>query len=84
MEFPFFFTRLVKAALAVFLTITLVACEKKEHVFVTVHPEPTTHMWWLRAEYHPFDKTVRNIPVKTINKTWCKANEFKRNLLKNG
>lgn len=51
--------------------------------FVTVEPEPPNIgvMWWLRAEYHPFGKTIRGIPIKLISGNWCYANEFTAGLL---
>lgn len=48
--------------------------------FVTVSPEPKNHAWWLRAQYHPFGKAVRGIPVKLLSKHWCYANEFTADL----
>src|SRR5215475_1800232 len=36
--------------------------------------------WWLRTRYHPFGTEVRGIPVATIRSTWCKANEFRKDL----
>jgi hypothetical protein len=46
-----------------------------------VAPDPTNHAWWLRAEYNPFGKTVRGIPIKLISKQWCYANEFTAELI---
>lgn len=36
--------------------------------------------WWLGAEFHPFGQVVRGKPIKSINATWCSANEFEREL----
>jgi|GEM_PF-4966546 hypothetical protein len=36
--------------------------------------------WWYGAKFHPFGKSIRGIPVKTINENWCVANEFKKEL----
>jgi hypothetical protein len=48
--------------------------------FVTLDPEPDGYAWWLRARFHPFETSVRGIPVQDIRKTWCKASEFRRDL----
>src|SRR5215468_6307075 len=36
--------------------------------------------WWLRTRYHPFGKEVRGIPLAKVHSTWCKANEFRKDL----
>jgi len=48
--------------------------------FVTVDDSPSNYAWWLRARYHPFSTTVRGIPVKRLDRKWCKANEFTKPL----
>lgn len=55
-------------------------CRADRPTFLSVVPEPTNHAWWLRAEYNPFSKTVRGIPIKLISKQWCHANEFTTDL----
>jgi len=53
--------------------------------FVTLDPEkPDFLAWYLRANYHPFGKEVRGIPVTRINKNWCEANEVTRELIPSG
>src|SRR5882724_8252458 len=48
--------------------------------FVKIAPEPKSYAWWLRAEFHPFGKEMRGIPVARIHRTWCKATEFRNDL----
>jgi hypothetical protein len=59
---------------------TLVSAADAQQSFVTVAPEPKHYDWWLRAEFHPFHKEVRGIPVGKIHKGWCKATEFTKDL----
>lgn len=56
------------------------ALEARDIPFVIVAPEPKIHSWWLRAEYHPYGREVRGIPVAQIHASWCKANELTREL----
>ena len=51
-----------------------------EQPFMTL-AERGTGTWWLDAEFHPFTTEVRGIPAKKINKNWCKATEFRKDLL---
>lgn len=69
------------AAVCLCLTVLSSVCRADSHTFVSVAPEPTNHAWWLRAEYNPFGKTVRGIPIKLISKHWCYANEFTADLI---
>ncbi len=48
--------------------------------FVKIAPEPKSDVWWLRAEFHPFETAVRGIPISAIRKSWCKATEFRKEL----
>lgn len=48
--------------------------------FVSIRPEPTYYARWLRADFHPFATQVRGIPVKQLRASWCKANEFRKEL----
>jgi len=62
------------------LTALAVAAHAQSNSFVTVAPEPTSHAWWLRAEFHPFETQVRGIPVGQLRASWCKASEFRKEL----
>src|SRR5215813_6071250 len=52
----------------------------EEQAFVKIAPEPKSYAWWLRAEFHPFETAVRGIPISAIQKSWCKATEFRNDL----
>ncbi len=47
--------------------------------FVILHKDGDM-AWWFGAEFHPFGKDIRGIPIKTIDASWCAANEFKKAL----
>ena len=66
------------AALVQIVSPTLGHAQQSE--FVTIAPEPKSDMWWLRAEFHPFETAVRGIPISAIRKSWCKATEFRKEL----
>jgi hypothetical protein len=44
--------------------------------FIKITSEPKHNAWWFRIEYYPFENSIRNISLKEIDKSWCKANEF--------
>jgi hypothetical protein len=58
-----------------------IACAQAEQPFVTINGDPTTTAWWLLAEFQPFTTEVRGIPVNQIRKNWCRATEFRRDLI---
>jgi hypothetical protein len=60
-------------ASALLLVVLCTAAGAQSNDFVTIAPQPSHHAWWLRAEFHPADVTVRGIPVGTLRDTWCKA-----------
>jgi hypothetical protein len=72
--------RSILLVLAFLFTVGGRACASEARDFVTVDPEPEDHPWWARARFHPFETAVRSIPVQRINKDWCKASEFRREL----
>jgi len=49
--------------------------------FVTVEGDLKSTAWWVLAEFHPFTTEVRGIPVSQIRKNWCKATEFRKDLI---
>ncbi len=75
-----------KAAVKLFLLALLVELASarlgytQQTEFVRIAPEPKSSAWWLRAEFHPFGKDIRGIPVAKIKRTWCKATEFRNDL----
>ena len=68
--------------LAIYICLALLSqlCRAEHPAFVSVAPEPTNYAWWLRAEYNPFSKAVRGIPIRLLSKEWCYANEFRPEL----
>ena len=52
-----------------------------EPPFVTINGDLKTTAWWVIAEFHPFTTEVRGIPASQIRKTWCKATEFRKDLI---
>jgi hypothetical protein len=49
--------------------------------FVTLKGDPRKEGWWLIAEFNPITTQVRGIPANQIRKSWCKATEFRKDLL---
>ena len=49
--------------------------------FVTIEGDLKTAAWWGLADFHPFETEVRGIPVNQIRKNWCKATEFRKDLI---
>jgi hypothetical protein len=62
------------------LTLT-VAVARAEQPFVTIDGDTKKIAWWVLADFHPFTTEVRGIPVGQIRKGWCKATEFRKDLL---
>lgn len=52
-----------------------------QQAFVTLHGDPKKEAWWLIADFHPFTTEVRGIPANQIRKNWCKATEFRKDLI---
>jgi hypothetical protein len=63
-----------------FLFVTLAGGRTQSNDFVVIEPEPENYAWHLRAEFHPFERQVRGIPVGKIRAAWCKATEFRKDL----
>lgn len=74
---------MIRIAVLLLLAIASWSSRAEQQPFVTVEPEPPNIgvMWWLRAEYNPFGKAIRGIPIKIISSNWCYANEFTAGLL---
>src|SRR5579871_4322013 len=49
--------------------------------FVTIKGDLTSTAWWVLAEFHPVTTEVRGIPAGQIRKGWCKATEFRKDLI---
>jgi hypothetical protein len=69
----------VLLALLVLLT-SAPASQAQQREFVKIAPEPKSHAWWLRAEFHPLGTDIRGIPLARIDRTWCRATEFRNDL----
>jgi hypothetical protein len=54
---------------------------RAEPAFVTIEGDLKSIAWWVLADFHPFTTEVRGIPANQINKSWCKATEFRKDLI---
>jgi hypothetical protein len=70
----------MKAALLASLLVSPAVGHAQRREFVRIAPEPKSYVWWLRAEFRPFETEVRGIPISAIRKSWCKATEFRKDL----
>jgi hypothetical protein len=61
--------------------VLTVAQAPGQQPFVTVQGDLKYQAWWVAAEFHPFTTEVRGIPANQIQKNWCKATEFRRDLI---
>ncbi|MBR0685101.1 hypothetical protein JQ594_04185 [Bradyrhizobium manausense] len=52
-----------------------------QQAFVTLNGDLKKEAWWVIADFHPFTTEVRGIPVNQIRKSWCKATEFRKDLI---
>ena len=52
-----------------------------QQAFVTLNGDLKKEAWWVIAEFHPFTTEVRGIPANQIRKSWCKATEFRKDLI---
>ena len=52
-----------------------------EQPFMTVEGDTSSTAWWVLADFHPLTTEVRGIPVSQIRKGWCKATEFRKDLI---
>lgn len=68
----------LKVATFSMLLALLFAGPSQAESFVTLRPG--TDLWWLRANFRALDTQIRGIPVGTIDRAWCKATEFRREL----
>lgn len=68
------------ATLGSILVLTI-AQARGQQSFVTVEGDLKSTAWWVLADFHPFTTEVRGIPVNQIRKNWCKATEFRKELI---
>jgi hypothetical protein len=62
------------------LLLTIVSAPAQQP-FVTMEGDPKTEAWWVIAAFHPLTTEVRGIPANRIRKNWCKATEFRKDLI---
>jgi hypothetical protein len=61
--------------------VLVIAQARAEQQFVTIKGDLKNPAWWVSADFHPFTTEVRGIPVSQIRKNWCKATEFRKDLI---
>ena len=54
---------------------------RAEPAFVTIQGDLKSIAWWVLADFHPSTTEVRGIPAGEIRKSWCKATEFRKDLI---
>jgi hypothetical protein len=64
-----------------FIFVLTVAQASAETQFVTIKGDLKTIAWWVLADFQPFTTEVRGIPANQIRKDWCKATEFRKDLI---
>jgi hypothetical protein len=52
-----------------------------QQAFVSLNGDLKKEAWWVLADFHPFTTEVRGIPANQIRKSWCKATEFRKDLI---
>ena len=52
-----------------------------EQPFVTIEGNLKGAAWWTIADFHPFTTEIRGIPANQIRENWCKATEFRKDLI---
>jgi hypothetical protein len=61
--------------------VLAIAYARAEAVFTTIQGDLKSVAWWVLADFHPFTTEVRGIPASEIRKSWCKATEFRKDLI---
>jgi hypothetical protein len=60
------------------LTVAPISAQTR---FVTINGDLKQIAWWVLADFQPFTTEVRGIPANQIRKNWCKATEFRKDLI---
>ena len=68
------------AAVGCLLLLTM-AQGRAQQEFATIKGDVKTTARWVLADFHPFTTEVRGIPANQIRKNWCKATEFRKDLI---
>jgi hypothetical protein len=61
--------------------LAFASASRAEQPFMTVDGDTKSIAWWVLADFHPFTTEVRGISVGQIRKEWCKATEFRKDLI---
>jgi hypothetical protein len=61
--------------------IVYVFAARAQEPFVTIDGDAKSTAWWVLADFHPSTAEVHGIPASKIRKSWCKATEFRKDLL---
>jgi hypothetical protein len=69
---------MIVASSAIALTMARAPAQQP---FVTLDGDPNKEAWWVVAQFQPFTTEVRGIPVDQLRKTWCRATEFRKDLI---
>ena len=70
-----------RSVLAVGVLMLMAARAPAQQVFVTLNCYLKKEAWWVIAEFNQFTTEVRGIPADQIRKSWCKATEFRKELI---
>ncbi len=81
MATTFFRYLLAHIAALCFAATSGVIATHAEQPFVTVDGDTKDVSRWELADFHPFTTEVRGLPVGQIRKDWCKATEFRKDLI---
>jgi hypothetical protein len=63
------------------VVVVTMAPAAAERAFVTLNGDLKKDAWWVIADFHPFTTEVRGIPANRIRNNWCKATEFRKDLI---
>ena len=73
---------IVRSIIGVGLVVAVATAQAAaQQAFVTLNGDPKNEAWWVIAEFHPFTTEVRGIPANRIRKSWCKATDFRKDLI---
>ena len=72
---------IVRPVLVVGVLMLMAAQAPAQQAFVTLKGDLKKEVWWGIADFHPFTTEVRGIPANQIRKSWCKATEFRSDLI---
>lgn len=68
------------AALATMFALTFAPASAQQQ-FVRIEDGRKNVAWWVVADFQPFTTEILGIPANQIQKNWCKATEFRKDLI---